>query len=76
MNVAAGGWSVASSGDVNNVGTIDYGTASGAPGTVTMWTAFRGNAYVASGTVPTTTIADGDSFAINAGSLNLNGSTT
>ena len=59
-----------------HVGTIDYGTASGAPGTVIMWTAFRGNAYVASGTVPTTTIADGDSFSINAGSLNLNGSTT
>ena len=75
--VAASGYTTASNGDVNVIAAIDYGTASGGdPGTVIAWTAFRGASFVAVGDVPSTTIADGDSFSINAGSLNLNGSTT
>ena len=77
VSVAASGWTAASNGDVNNDADIDYSTASGGdPGTVIAWTAFRGNAFVAVGDIPSTTIADGDSFKINAGSLNLNGATT
>ena len=77
VDVAAAGWSNASSGDVSNVAAIDYGTASGGnPGTLTHWSAFRGNDYVASGTLDNTTINDGDSFQINAGEIEFLGSTT
>ena len=46
----------ASNGDVNVIAAIDYGTSrhGGNPGTVIAWTAFRGNAFVAVGDVPST----------------------
>ena len=77
VDVAASGWSSASGGDVENDAAVDYGTASGGdPGTVIHWTAFRGNAYVGTGAVASTTVADGDSFEIDAGEIQFLGSTT
>ena len=66
----------AASGDIQNTGIIDFGSAVGAVGTVGWWTAYRGSSPVAWGTLPSTTIANGDSFQINANSLRIMGSTT
>lgn len=74
--VAAANWSAAASGDVSNNNAIDFGTASANVGTVVAWSAYRGVTPVAFGTLPSTTINDGDSFSINAGSLQINGNTT
>ena len=76
ISVAAGDWSVASSGDVENDNDIDFGTADDAVGTVTNWSAYRGVTPVGWGPLPSTTIANGDTFKINAGTLQLNGATT
>ena len=74
--VAAAGWSAASSGDVSNVGAIDFGTAATAnPGTITHATAFRGNAFVGSRELPSTVVAVGDSVQLNAGTYAFNGET-
>ena len=43
---------------------------------MTHWSAYRGSAPVAFGTVPSTIIANGDSFSINSGTLQINGSTS
>ena len=67
---------VASNGDIENGVAIDFGTADEAVGTVTHWSAYRGNSAVAFGTLPSTAIANGGSFEIDANSLQVNGSTT
>ena len=50
--------------------------AIGDVGTVIGWSAFRGAAPVAYTALPATTINSGDSFEIDANSLQINGSTT
>ena len=72
----ATGISDASAGDINNSAAIEFGVADQDVGTVTHWSAFRGSAAVAFGTLPSTTVNNGDSFQINAGTLQFNGSTT
>ena len=74
--LAASGISNASGGDITNNAAIDFGTATANVGTVTHWSAVRGSAGVAYGTLPSTTINNGDSFQINAQTLDINGSTT
>ena len=74
--LAAGNISNASGGDIENTAAIAFGTATAAVGTVTHWSAVRGSAGVAYGTLPSTVIAIGDSFSINSNSLDINGSTT
>ena len=77
VSVAAAGWTNASSGDVQNVAAVNYGTATGGdPGTVTFWGAFRASAFVGSGAVTSTTVRDGDTFSINSGEVQFLGSTT
>ena len=66
----------ASSGDIENTAAISFGTATADVGLVTHWSAYRGTAPVAFGTLPNTTINNGDSFTINANTLQFNGSTT
>ena len=56
--------SVAANGDIDNDVAIDFGTAAAAVGTVTHWSSYRGGTAVAYGTLPSTTIANGDSFEI------------
>ena len=68
--------STASTGDIENSVAIDFGTATADVGTVTHWSAYRSTAPVAFGTLPSTAINNGDSFQINANSLQINGSTT
>ena len=68
--------SAASNGDIQNTAAIDFGTATADVGTVTHWSAYRGGNPVAFGTLPSTTIANGDSFQINANSLQVNGAST
>lgn len=74
--LTAGNISVASNGDIQNTAAINFGAADEAVGTVTYWKAKRGNANVAWGTVPSTAIANGGSFSINANSMRFNGSST
>ena len=74
--VTAANISTASSGDIEITADIDFGTATAAVGTVTHWSAYRGTDPVAFGTLPSTVIASGDSFKINANTLDINGSTT
>ena len=77
VDVAASGWSSASNGDVNNSAAINFGTADEDVGTVAWWSAYRGaSTPVAFGTLPSTTINNGDSFSINQNSLAINGSTS
>ena len=76
VTLASGDISAASSGDIENDVAIDFGTADDDVGTVTHWSAYRGSAPVAFGTLPSTAINDGDSFEINANSLQFNGSTS
>ena len=76
VSLAASDISTAANGDIENTAAIDFGTATADVGTVTHWSAYRGTAAVAYGTLPSTTIADGDTFSINANSLQINGSTT
>ena len=74
--LAATGISNASNGDITNNAAIDFGTADQVVGTVSHWSAVRGSTPVAYGTLPSTTINNGDSFQINAQTLDINGSTT
>ena len=76
ISVAAGDWSVASNGDVENNDDIEFGTADDDVGTVTHWSAYRGATPVGFGTLPSTVIANGDTFTINANSLDINGAST
>ena len=74
--LAAADISAAANGDVSNTATIPFGTADEAVGTVTHWSAYRGTAPVAFGTVQSTVIADGDTFTVPVGGLDINGATT
>ena len=74
--LAASDISVAANGDIDNDVAIDFGTAAAAVGTVTHWSSYRGGTAVAYGTLPSTTIANGDSFEIDANSLQVNGAST
>ena len=76
VSTAAANWTAASDGDVENSVAFDFGTATAAVGTVTHWSYYQAGSPIAFGTLPSTTIANGDSFSINANSLQLNGSTT
>ena len=68
--------SAASNGDISITADIDFGDADEAVGTVGWWSLVRGSDGVAYGTLPSTVIGNGDSFKINADSLDINGSTT
>ena len=74
--LAAANISAASAGDIDNDVDILFGSADEAVGTVGWWSAIRGSDAVSYGTLPSTTIGNGDSFKINANSLQHNGSTT
>ena len=75
--VTAANWSAAASGDVQLDVVCDFGTSDEAVGTVTHWSfdpsTGDDGAY---GTLPSTTIGNGDSFEINTGTIQINGSTT
>ena len=66
----------ASNGDIDNDVDIDFGTATADVGTVIAWSAYRGSSPVSHGTLASTLINDGDSYKINANSLQMNSSTT
>ena len=74
--LAAGDISAAVDGDIQNSAAIAFGAATAAVGTVTHWSAYRGSVAVAFGTLPSTAIANGGSFTIDANSLRFNGSST
>ena len=74
--VPAANFSVAANGDVQITGDIDFGTAVGAPGTVIAMSFYRSGSPVGWVTLPSTTIGDGDTFLVNANSLEVNGSST
>ena len=74
--LAAAGISAAADGDISNTGVIDFGAADEAVGDITHWSAVRGGDAVGYGTLPATTVADGETIRINAGTLQFNGSTT
>ena len=81
VTVATAGWenpTSANSFQVSNTAAIEFGQASvtGSAATVTHWSAFRGNDFVAEGTLPNTAINNGDRFQINAGTLIFDGNTT
>ena len=75
--VTAANWSTASNGDVQLDVACDFGSADEAVGTVTHWsfdpTTGDDGAY---GALPNTVIGNGDSFSINTGTIQINGSTT
>ena len=75
--VTAANWSAAASGDVQLDVVCDFGTSDEAVGTVTHWSfdpsTGDDGAY---GTLPSTTIGNGDSFEINTGTIQINGSTS
>ena len=77
FDVTAANWSAASGGDVQLDVECDFGTADEAVGTVTHWsfdpTTGDDGIY---GTLTSTVIAIGDSFKINTGTIQVNGSTT
>ena len=73
---AAANWTVAANGDIQNNVAFAFGTATAAVGTVIGWSYYKGAVPYAHGTLPSTVIADGDSFSINANSLQINGSTS
>ena len=74
--LAASDITAAVNGDIENNAAINFGTATAAVGTVNHWSAYRSGSPVMWGTLPSTTIADGGSFSINANSLEANGSST
>ena len=76
LAVTAAQWTAASAGDVENDVAFDFGTADEAVGTVGWWSFIDANGEVGYGTLPSTVIADGDSFEIDANSLDFNGSST
>ena len=75
-SLTAANISNAANGDISNSAAIPFGTADEDVGTVTHWSAYRGSAPVAFGTLPITIIENGDSFSINSGTLQINGSTS
>ena len=75
-SLTAGNISDGANGDISNSAAIAFGTADEDVGTVIGWSAYRGNAKVGFGTLPSTTIGDGDTFTINSGSLQFNGASS
>ena len=76
--MTAANWSAAANGDVQLDVVCDFGTSDEAVGTVTHWS-FDPSPRAT--TEPTaryrrTTIGNGDSFEINTGTIQINGSTT
>ena len=76
LTLAAADISNAANGDISNTNALAFGTADEDVGTITHWSAVRGADAVGWGTLPSTTISDGDTFTINAGTLIFNGSTS
>ena len=76
VTIAASNLTVAANGDFQVNVDIDFGTATSAAGTVAWVSAYRGSAPVGYVTIPSTTIANADTFKINANTLHFNGSST
>ena len=74
--LAAADISDAATGDISNDVDVDFVAADEAAGTVVWCSAYRGANPVGKWPLPSTTIANGDSFKINSGTLNFNGSST
>ena len=66
----------ASGGDITFNVDIPFGTADEAVGTVIFATFYRGNDAVGYIALPSTTIGNGDTFTINADSINFNSITS
>ena len=76
-SVTAGNWSVAASGDVSYDADVDFGTATSAiTDPVTHWSYYEGSLATAFGTLPSTTVASGDTYKINSGTIQINGAST
>lgn len=71
VTVGASGWSAASNGVVSNTAAIDFGTASGAPGTITHYSIWKGGTFYGWNTLQARTVASGDTYEISASSLSL-----
>ena len=76
VTLTAANIGAAAAGDVSNTAAIAFGTADEAVGTVTWASAYRSAAPVGKWPLPSTVIADGDTFTIPIGALDLNGATT
>ena len=74
--VATADIDMASNGDIMVTAAVDFGTAAAAVGTVTYCSVYRGADAVGYYTLPSTVIANGDGFAINANTIQFNGSST
>ena len=74
--VASGDISNASGGDISITADIDFGTADEAAGTVIFAVFERGTDAVGYIALPSTTIGNGDTFTINADSINFNSITS
>ena len=74
--VASGDISNASGGDISITADIDFGTADEAAGTVIFAVFERGTDAVGYIALPSTTIGTGDTFTINADSINFNSITS
>ena len=74
--VASGDISNASGGDIGITADIDFGTADEAAGTVIFAVFERGTDAVGYIALPSTTIGNGDTFTINADSINFNSITS
>ena len=74
--VASGDISNASGGDISITADIAFGTADEAVGTVIFATFYRGADAVGYIALPSTTIGSGDTFTINADSINFNSITS
>ena len=77
VTTAASDWSDAALGDLVNTSAFAFGTADEAVGTPTHWSYYLGAVPVAFGTlpqtVPTTVIGLGDTYTMDANSLNITG---
>ena len=76
LATAAANFTAASDGDVENSVAFSFGTATAPVGTVTHWSYYKGANEYSWGTLPNTAIASGDTFSINANSLQMNGSSS
>ena len=74
--VTAANWTVAANGDVNISIDLGFGVADEAVGTVGWWSFVTPSENVGYGTLPSRAIGDGDTYKINAGTIQFNGSST
>ena len=74
--LTAAGITVAANGDITNAAALAFGRADEDVGTVRHWSALRGADAVAFGAVTVTEIGLGDTFALNQGTIDINGSTS